>query len=47
MTSHDLSANGEPHAGSAVRGVVTMKPLKRFENLLAVTLIETNAVVLY
>src|SRR5208283_1896131 len=43
---HDLFANGEAHACSAVRGILAVKPLKRLKNLVTITFIETYAIVL-
>src|SRR5208283_1174829 len=47
MPFHDFFADGESHAGSTVWGIPAMKPLKWLEDLVAITFIETNAVVLY
>ena len=47
VPAHDLFANGEARACSAVWGILAMKTFKRPENLAAITFIETYAVVLY
>ena len=46
MPVNDLFADGKTHAGSSVRGIPSMESLEWLENLVAITLIETYAVVL-